>query len=172
MHAAVPHRQLNAPSQPDPLLLASGVGLQSPTHVHSPSTQVGVPQRQLNAPSQPVGIGVGAGRHVPKQVGGTEFVQAMTEQVWPSLQPVVTGGLPRTVQREVSSSSSLAAEHPNSPSDAPRMNVPRLIFMKMCMAMTLPRLMEASLPRALFSRQRSVASQSNMRAGVTSAMNG
>jgi len=67
---------------------------------------------------------------VPKQVGGTEFVQAMTEQVWPPLQPVVMGGLPRTVQREVSSSCvlavvstlgavpspSLAAEHPNAPS--------------------------------------------------------
>jgi hypothetical protein len=71
---------------------------QSPSQVHSPSTQTGVPQRQLKAPVHLLGS-LKASAHVPQQLGGIEFVHATILQYSSALHPVVTGGFPRTVQR-------------------------------------------------------------------------
>jgi len=145
-HAGVPHRQLKAPVQPPPGLvgLETGPGSpQLPTQVHSPSTHVGVPHKQLKAPVQPFFGGGFTAWHVPVHVGGIEWVQATTEQNSSAPQPVVTGGLPATLQRWPTASvvvsgdpsSTSAAEHPSDASNAPRATAVKPILTKVCMVM-------------------------------------
>jgi hypothetical protein len=114
---------------------------QLPIHVHSPSTHAGVPHKQLKAPVQPPLGGGFAARHVPVHVGGIEWVQATTEQNSPVSQPVVTGGLPVTLQRRPSASvvvsvdpsSMSAAEHPSDASNAPSATAVKPNFARVCM---------------------------------------